>query len=26
VEKLFTPGTPLQDIVDWLRQRFPKES
>jgi methylmalonyl-CoA mutase C-terminal domain/subunit len=25
VEKLFTPGTPLQDIVDWLRQRFPEE-
>jgi len=25
VEKLFTPGTPLQDIVDWLRRRFPKE-
>src|SRR4030081_7446 len=25
VEKLFTPGTPLQEIVDWLRQRFPAE-
>ena len=25
VEKLFTPGTPLQDIVDWLRKRFPEE-
>jgi methylmalonyl-CoA mutase C-terminal domain/subunit len=24
VEQLFTPGTPLQEIVDWLRQRFPK--
>jgi methylmalonyl-CoA mutase C-terminal domain/subunit len=26
VEKLFTPGTPLQDIVDWLRKRFPEET
>jgi methylmalonyl-CoA mutase C-terminal domain/subunit len=25
VEKLFTPGTPLQEIVDWLKQRFPNE-
>ena len=25
VEKLFTPGTPLQDIVDWLRKRFAEE-
>ena len=25
VEKLFTPGTPLQEIVDWLRNRFPEE-
>ena len=25
VEKLFTPGTPLRDIVDWLRKRFPEE-
>ena len=25
VEKLFTPGTPLQEIVDWLKQRFPAE-
>src|SRR6202022_1267914 len=24
VEQLFTPGTPLQEIVDWLRKRFPK--
>ena len=23
VAELFTPGTPLQSIVDWLRQRFP---
>src|SRR5439155_17747099 len=23
VEKIFTPGTPLQDIVHWLRKRFP---
>src|SRR5437773_2594989 len=23
VEKIFTPGTPLLDIVDWLRKRFP---
>jgi methylmalonyl-CoA mutase C-terminal domain/subunit len=23
VAELFTPGTPLQDIVEWLRQRFP---
>ena len=22
VEEIFTPGTPLQDIVDWLRKRF----
>jgi methylmalonyl-CoA mutase cobalamin-binding domain/chain len=25
VEKLFTPGTPLQDIVDWLRKSVPEE-
>jgi methylmalonyl-CoA mutase, C-terminal domain len=24
VAELFTPGTPLQDIVDWLRKRFPQ--
>ena len=24
VAELFTPGTPLQEIVDWLRKRFPK--
>ena len=24
VAELFTPGTPLQDIVEWLRKRFPK--
>lgn len=24
VEKLFTPGTPLGDIADWLRKRFPR--
>ena len=23
VAELFTPGTPLQDIVEWLRKRFP---
>ena len=23
VAELFTPGTPLQGIVDWLRKRFP---
>jgi methylmalonyl-CoA mutase, C-terminal domain len=23
VAELFTPGTPLQAIVDWLRKRFP---
>jgi methylmalonyl-CoA mutase cobalamin-binding domain/chain len=22
VEQIFTPGTPLQEIVDWLRRRF----
>ena len=22
VEEIFTPGTPLQDIVEWLRRRF----
>src|SRR5205823_2092460 len=26
VEKIFTPGTPLQDIVEWLRKRFPETS
>jgi methylmalonyl-CoA mutase cobalamin-binding domain/chain len=24
VAELFTPGTPLQAIVDWLRERFPE--
>ena len=24
VAELFTPGTPLQGIVDWLRNRFPE--
>ena len=24
VDKIFTPGTPLQEIVDWLRNRFPE--
>ena len=24
VAELFTPGTPLQGIVDWLRKRFPE--
>ncbi len=23
VAEIFTPGTPLQDIVDWLKKRFP---
>jgi methylmalonyl-CoA mutase C-terminal domain/subunit len=23
VAELFTPGTPLQDIVSWLKKRFP---
>jgi methylmalonyl-CoA mutase C-terminal domain/subunit len=23
VAELFTPGTPLQDIVEWLHKRFP---
>lgn len=23
VAEIFTPGTPLQQIVDWLRDRFP---
>jgi len=26
VAELFTPGTPLQAIVDWLRQRFPDQA
>jgi methylmalonyl-CoA mutase C-terminal domain/subunit len=26
VAELFPPGTPLQQIVDWLRQRFPEQS
>ena len=26
VAELFTPGTPLQGIVDWLRKRFPEQS
>ncbi|HLH67622.1 MAG TPA: cobalamin B12-binding domain-containing protein [Candidatus Dormibacteraeota bacterium] len=25
VAEIFTPGTPLQDIVDWLRRRFPEQ-
>jgi methylmalonyl-CoA mutase C-terminal domain/subunit len=25
VAEIFTPGTPLQEIVDWLRKRFPEE-
>jgi methylmalonyl-CoA mutase, C-terminal domain len=24
VAELFTPGTPLKDIVEWLRGRFPE--
>ena len=23
VAEIFTPGTPLQDIVEWLKKRFP---
>jgi len=26
VAELFTPGTPLQDIVSWLKKRFPEGS
>lgn len=26
VAELFTPGTPLQEIVDWLRARFPENA
>ena len=26
VAELFTPGTPLQAIVDWLRERFPESA
>ncbi len=26
VAELFTPGTPLQAIVDWLRERFPDQA
>ena len=26
VAELFTPGTPLQDIVSWLQKRFPEKS
>jgi methylmalonyl-CoA mutase C-terminal domain/subunit len=26
VAELFTPGTPLQSIVDWLRRRFPESA
>jgi methylmalonyl-CoA mutase C-terminal domain/subunit len=26
VAEIFTPGTPLQEIVEWLRQRFPEQS
>ena len=25
VAEIFTPGTPLQEIVDWLRLRFPEQ-
>ena len=25
VAEIFTPGTPLQQIVDWLRERFPEQ-
>jgi len=24
VERIFTPGTPLQQIVEWLKQRLPE--
>jgi methylmalonyl-CoA mutase C-terminal domain/subunit len=24
VAEIFTPGTPLQHIVEWLRNRFPE--
>jgi methylmalonyl-CoA mutase, C-terminal domain len=24
VAEIFTPGTPLQEIVEWLRRRFPE--
>jgi methylmalonyl-CoA mutase C-terminal domain/subunit len=24
VAEIFTPGTPLQEIVTWLRKRFPE--
>jgi len=26
IAELFTPGTPLQDIVSWLQKRFPETS
>jgi methylmalonyl-CoA mutase C-terminal domain/subunit len=26
VAELFTPGTPLQDIVEWLHKRFPESA
>jgi len=26
VAEIFTPGTPLQEIVDWLRMRFPEST
>jgi len=26
VAEIFTPGTPLQEIVEWLRKRFPEAS
>jgi methylmalonyl-CoA mutase, C-terminal domain len=26
VAELFTPGTPLQDIVSWLKKKFPEGS
>src|SRR5207253_1383549 len=25
VEEIFTPGSPLQEIGDWLRKRFPSD-
>jgi methylmalonyl-CoA mutase cobalamin-binding subunit len=26
VAEIFPPGSPLQDIVDFLRERFPEEA
>jgi methylmalonyl-CoA mutase C-terminal domain/subunit len=26
VAEIFTPGTPLQEIVEWLRRRFPESA